>query len=313
MLKKCFLLIPICGMFSLPSFGAESDTELIQRAESYYTAVKTVCSGLSDSISNVSGVAKANTAVNAVGTAASGGALAVGIAKANVDKEIDKLRDELCAMGACKAESIENLSDDQVLKVADKLVKISDLKNQIQDETKRSKTLGNWRTGLMAGNVATNVASAIIAGVNRDKSDLVQQIQACNEAVKNSAIIKQELQRAGINPLKNPIMQKMDSVNTWCGKLNAADVEQIENKMTAVMGTSIAGAVVGGAGVAVSASANSDKIRDGDKEKALNTTANVLSGANVATGLVGVGLNVSMISTAKNMIKQSELCEEVLK
>lgn len=165
----------------------------------------------------------------------------------------------------------------------------------------------------MAGNVATNVASAIIAGVNRDKSDLVQQIQACNEAVKNSAIIKQELQRAGINPLEHPIMQKMDSVNTWCGKLNAADVEQIENKMTAVMGTSIAGAVVGGAGVAVSASANSDKIRDGDKEKALNTTANVLSGANVATGLVGVGLNVSMISTARNMIKQSELCEEVLK
>ena len=94
--------------------------------------------------------------------------------------------------------------------------------------------------------------------------------------------------------------------------------------MTGVMGTSIAGAVIGVAGTATSAAANSDKYMDAEnrlllneqdrkKKDNLNATANVLAGANVATGLVGTGLNVSLVTLAQKLIKQAERCESVFK
>ncbi len=315
MTRKSFYLTAMLALWMGPCMAGEPESDIVQRAETYYNIIQSTCSNISDSISSVSGVAKANAAVNAVGTAASGGALAVGIAKNKVDANIKQLLDELCEIGGCQAESIAQMTDEQLLNAAQKISEISELQQQIVDETARSKKLGNWRTGLMAGGVATNVAGAIMAGVNRDKSELIQQIQACNAAVKVAGDISHEAVRSGVNPMNYPVLNKLSSVTTWCGQLDVDNVEKIEKQMTATMGTNIAGAVIGTAGVAVSASANSDKIRSGDadKEKALNTTANVLGGANVVTGVVGVGLNISMINTAKNMIKQSERCEEVLK
>lgn len=312
MLRKLCCAMAIGGLCFSQCFGADYDSDVIRRAESYYSAIQSVCSNVSDAISSVSGVAKANAVVNAAGTATSAGALAVGLAKNSVDKKVDDLWKELCSLGACDVSSISNMSEENVLKVASNLSKIRELSAEIEAEKKKKKSLGNWRTGLMAGNVATNIASAIIAGVNRDKSELVQQIQACNEAVKAGANMGKELQRAGIGPIDNPIVNKLSAVSTWCGNLDVNNIEKIEKQMGVTMGTSIAGAAIGTAGVVVSAKANSDNV-DPKKEKTLNTTANVISGVNIATGVVGIGLNISMINTAKNMIKQSERCEEVLK
>ena len=101
-------------------------------------------------------------------------------------------------------------------------------------------------------------------------------------------------------------------------------IEKIENRMKGVMGTSIAGTVIGGVGVGTSAAANSDKYMDLEnkvnlsesdkkKEHALNTTANVMAGANVATGAVETGLNISLITLTKKLIAAAERCEETLK
>ena len=316
MIKKVSLSVLLCcGLCFSQSVFASTEAEVVQRAESYYNAVKTVCSGIADSISQISGIAKANTAVGAAGTAIGVGAVAVGASKASVDAEIKGLLDDICELGGCEAEKIRGLSKEGILKIARNISEIQTLAQSVQTKTDKSVSLGNWRTGLMAGNIATNVASAVMAGLNSDKSDLVQQIQACNAAVKAATDIKQEVKSAGINPAKYPIVTNLESVTTWCGNLSADDVENIEKKMKGVMGASVAGAAVGAAGVAVSVSANSDKVRKGDenKEKKLNTAANVLSGATVATSAVGVGLNISLINTAKNMIKQTELCEKVLK
>ena len=94
--------------------------------------------------------------------------------------------------------------------------------------------------------------------------------------------------------------------------------------MKGVLGTSVVGGAIGVVGTATSAAANSDKymavenkVRLTESEKktehALNTTANVMAGANIATGAVELGLNISLISLTKKLIQQAERCENVLK
>ena len=46
--------------------------------------------------------------------------------------------------------------------------------------------------------------------------------------------------------------------------------------------------------------------------KGLNVAANVMAGANVATGAVETGLNISLITLTKKLIEQASRCESVL-
>ena len=80
---------------------------------------------------------------------------------------------------------------------------------------------------------------------------------------------------------------------------------------------------VGEAAVGTSAVANSDKYMDTaskvrlteeekKKEHALNTTANVMAGANTVAGAVETGLNISLITLTKKLMEQANRCEEVL-
>jgi hypothetical protein len=135
---------------------------------------------------------------------------------------------------------------------------------ELQKQLDRSKKLGNWRTGLMAGTVGTNIASAIVSGVNRDQSELVQHIQACNQAIVSAGEMSERLKRAGVSPIDVPVADALGDVGALCGNINTADIEKIEKRMTGVMGTSIAGAVIGVAGTATSAAANSDKYMDAE-------------------------------------------------
>ena len=75
---------------------AEDYSDTIRRAEEMFEATRIACSGISDEISKVSTISKANTAVTAVGTVAATGALAVGIKKSQEEEEIDKIIDN-CA------------------------------------------------------------------------------------------------------------------------------------------------------------------------------------------------------------------------
>lgn len=128
---------------------------------------------------------------------------------------------------------------------------------------------------------------------------------------------------AEVSPLDNPIVKKINNAKTWCNQINTDDAKKIEKRMKGVMGTSIAGVVIGGVGTATSAAANSDKYTNADNRmnltesekqsvKNLNTTANIMSGVNVGTGLVETGLNISLITLTKKMIRQAEQCEAAL-
>ena len=316
MYKKLFAF-SLCCCISLASYGADDD--LIVVAQDTFDAARLVCSGISDEISKVSNVSKVNTAVTAVGTVAATGALYAGIKKSQEEKEIDELVEKMCANGGCTAEGVRKMSDAEFFyKVIEPMAEIAELQKRIE----KSKSLGNWRTGLMAGTIGTNVVSAILSGINKNQSDLIQHIQACNEAMVSVNSMADKLRRQGVSPLEYPVVKRLDSIKTWCNNMNVSDVEKIEKRMTGVMGTSIAGAVIGVAGTATSAAANSDKYMDEQKrvrlteqEKKkkdnLNTAANIMAGANIVTGAVETGLNISLINLTKKLIKQAEQCEKV--
>lgn len=311
----------------------DSNTELLNQAEEVYNATRIVCSGISDQIAKVANISTANTAITGAGTIAATGALVAGVKKSNIDAEIESKLDEFCKKNDCTLkpeanpqefyttiiEGIAGISTESGLDKTDS--------KSIESMLEQSQKLGNWRTGLMAGTIGTNLATAILSGRNMNQSDLIQQITACNDMIKTVSEVQHTLKTAGINPIENPVMRKLDNAKTWCDQMNVADVEKIENRMKASLGTSIAGGVIGVAGTATSAAANSDKYSDINtraslhasnntaelqKAKNLNTAANIMSGASIATGVAGTAVNISLISLAKKMIKSAQRCEEIL-
>lgn len=317
-MKKIFvILFLIVGI--APAIADQTD-DVIAKAEQIFEATRITCSGISDEISKVSNISKANTAVTAVGTAAAGGALAAGVKKSQEEKEIDRLIEEMCANGGCTPEGVEAMSNEQFFTIVlQPMAQIAELQERID----KSKKLGNWRTGLMAGTIGTNLASAIMSGLNINQSELEQHISACNEMITSVPDMENELRRAGVDPNEYDVVKRLSSVRTWCNQIDIKDIEKIEKRMKGVLGTSVAGTAIGVVGVGTSAAANSDKYMDvsnkvrmsdddKQKEKALNTTANVMAGANIATGAIETGLNISLITLTKKLMQSAERCEEVL-
>ncbi len=318
-MKRMFIILFLLIGIS-PVIADETD-DLIANAEQIFEATRITCSGISDEIAKVSNISKANTAVTAVGTVAAGGALVAGIKKSQEEEEIDALIAEMCAAGGCTAEGVKAMSNEEFFNVVlEPMARIAELQEKID----KSKKLGNWRTGLMAGTIGTNLASAIMSGLNIDQSDLMQHVSACNEMIKSIPDMETELRKAGVNPNEHVVAKKLSSVRTWCNQIDVKDIEKIEKRMKGVMGTSVAGTAIGVVGVGTSAAANSDKYMDvsnkvrlsdaeKQKEKALNTTANVMAGANIATGAVETGLNISLITLTKKLMESASRCEDVLK
>lgn len=153
-------------------------------------ATYTTCVGIDGSLADLKKMAGINTAVTAVGTAAGAGATVVGLVKASKDKEaeeLERLIKELHELEDGKDEP----SDAEVASFLkefessyDSAIKdLTTAQAKLDELNKQSKKLGNWRTGLMAGNTATNVAGAIIAGNNKVDDDLQAQIDSCKKAV----------------------------------------------------------------------------------------------------------------------------------
>mgnify|MGYP007022118995 CR=1 FL=1 len=197
----------------------------------------------------------------------------------------------------------------------DKINQMTQLKFQQDAEIAKSKRLGKWRTGLLAGTVGTNVASAIISGLNKNQSDLIQQVSACNLAVSKLRESYDNAIKFGVSPIENPVMQTFQKTINNCGTLNISDVKKIEKRMGVVMGTSIAGAVIGAVGTGTSIAANTDSVRNDNsvagkrKEQNLNTISNVAAGANIVTGGIETGFNISLILLTKDLMRNAELCE----
>lgn len=304
-MKKLFVLVGVLSSV----FGADAYADVVLDAQEAFRIAGQVCSGISDEIKQVANMGKVNTAVTAVGTVAGGGALAVGISKSQVDKQIEQLEQQLSQAGCTDADNVLGMSNEQFFNgCMPYLAEIAQL-TQLQE---KSENLGNWRTGLLAGAGATHIASAVMSGINVNQSDLTQHIIACNNAIKLLEQEKQKLQVAGVNPYENPIRGKIDNALGNCMALDVADVDKIENREKWVLGSSVVGGTAAVVGVATSATAIADAVRD-DKQKAknLNTTANVMAGVSTVGSGVATGFNVSIVTLTKKMISQAERCEQV--
>lgn len=320
--------------FPMPGVGSDDDFSiadmLLNEAQDVYNATKIVCGNLSDEIAHVANISKANTAISGAGTAAATGALVTGIKKAATDEDIDAMIAKFCENADnCKyngdGEQFYNKVITGLAAIA-KDAEVTDVNgtDDVKDKIAQSKKLGNWRTGLMAGTVGTNLATAIISGRNMDQSELIQQVSACNEMMQKLSSYETALKSAGMNAMETPILAKIDKAKTWCNQIDTNDIEKIEKRMKASMGVSIAGGAIGVAGTATSAIANSNKYtnienrvqlsnEDKQKSKNLNTAANIMSGANIATGATNTVLSISLITLANKLVKAAERCEEALK
>lgn len=270
--------------------------------------VRTNCSNISGQLENLKKMAGINTAITGVGTAAGAGATIAGIAKAGTDSKLEQILSPLKSVS-----SDNNPSLDEVLAVYDANAKhsaaLNDVKNEISNLNKQSRTLGNVRTGLLGASTATNVAGAVIASKNKVDDDLYTQIDNCVKSV---------------NALENSLGQaRMDGVDITnaqqivlsCGKWRDVDLHAIDSKSNVATWSSVIGAGTGLAGTITSAAANSNSVRYGDdrKEKNLNSAANVLAGGTTIASGVSTVFNATQISAVKKVVAVAQDCEEALK
>lgn len=278
------------------------------------------CVGIDDELADLKKMAGINTAITAVGTAAGAGATVVGIVKANKDAEaaeLEELIEELRKLSGDGDDPTEQEQEKFLQEFEESyetaLKNIEQYQEQLDKLTKQSKRLGNWRTGLVAGSTATNVAGAIIAGNNKVDKDLQSQIDDCKASVNN---LRQSMMQARIN---GEDVSEANEIIAACSEYDYVDVSKINNRAKGAMISSIVGATTGAAGTVTSAIANTDKTRNDNtdsgkqKEKNLNTAANVLSGATTVASATATVFNATQISAIKKVATVAEKCTGALK
>lgn len=164
-------------------------------------ATYVACVGIDDELADLKKMAGINTAVTAVGTVAGGVALGTGIAKASVDAEAEEIEAELLK----EIEKLNKLAAEQTdfdlipdfdvpedgssqvstattstdTPIAAQQSAADEKQAELDKLTKKSKTLGNIRTGTMAGAAVADTVGTVIAANNRVKGDLQSQINEC--------------------------------------------------------------------------------------------------------------------------------------
>jgi len=311
---KHYTILPILGLV----FGAGLSNMAIGDTLPLNTALsqaRIACSGISADMSDLKKMAGINTAVTGVGTVAGGVALGTGIAKADIDSDIEtyeKLLQELRDKSDRKtAEMIDENAADEALANMPQTEK--DFEKLIADYTQKSKTLGTIRTGTLAGAAVTDTVGTIIASQNRVDEDLQQRIDNCIRATDNlknarSAAIAE-------NTATQQELDKADKITKACADWKNVDLTSIDKRAKGATISGGTGAALAVAGTITSASANSDKVRDGDndKEKSLNTASNVLAGGTTVASAVATIFNATQISAIKKAVNAADKCEEALR
>lgn len=311
---KQFFVAIIAGIF--PLFAMADSVELVTAIEN----VRNACGGISNELADMKKLAGINTAVTGVGTVAGGVALGTGIAKANVDNEIEEWERILSELETEqeKAQIVFTVinPDDVTKALKDMKVASIDLDSHLNELNEQSKKLGNVRTGTMAAAGATNIAGTIIAANNRVRGDLQSQIDNCIAATKTLANVKMQAWMDGdANPAD---LERADKIVSACQRWETVDLSKIDKRALGAMVSSAVGATTGIAGTITSATANSDTTRNDNsdagkqREKGLNTASNVLAGATTVASGTATVFNATQISAIKRASETADECEGAL-
>lgn len=314
-----FSVMPICAYADIASIDDAIETARVK------------CSGISAQMTRLKTLAGINTAVTGVGGAAGVGATVSGVVKNEYDKRADTIEEIMAQYKNSTTESDnhhlndvyldENLLRAQLASVdVENEIKLPDIQPDQMDRledlhdtiTKKSKQLGNVRTGLMATSAATNIAGVVIAANNKINDDFKSRITQCVAAVDALRDAKMQAHLDGVD--ENEIA-RADTIINACGKYAYANLDKINNRATGATVSGAIGTATGIGGTITSAMANSDKVRDGDatREKNINTAANVLGGVTTAASLTATVFNATQIKAIKNVSEIADDCEGALK
>ena len=285
-MKKVLLTIALSSIISSSLLANDTNNNLQKSID----AVQTNCSGIKKDFDTIFGLGIATTVSSGIGTLASGGALAVGIAKVR-EYSFDE-------------NTIEN-NPEKFLSDFNSLV--NDMKQSMDDS--KTKTLGNIRTGLMAGATVTSAVStgtSIGATVTADK--LVKKIQNCNNSIQQLKIAKSIFDAEELP--QNETSSKANEILEFCSGYSNENIKKLKNMMTASAITSGIGTGVAGVGSVTSIMANKEK--DKTKAKKLDIASNIMAGVTTGTSGVSTVLSAQSISLAKKDSEMTQKCEEIL-
>lgn len=309
----------IIAFFILFPFVASADVlPLYDALRATYVA----CVGIEEQLAGLKKMAGINTAVTGVGTATGAGATVTGIVKSQKDKEISEIEIKLEKLREIETENPQTGNETTDFDVfyrefensyTNIAQQLKDYQSEIDKLTQQSKNLGNWRTGLLAGSTVTNIAGATIAGTNRVGVGLNEQINTCISAVD---ALQQSMMQARLNGAD---ITEAQNIVDACGEYKYTDISKIDTRAKGAMISSIVGATTGLSGTVVSASANTQKTRNDNtdsgrqREKNLNTAANVLSGVTTAASATSTVFNATQISAIKQVAEVAAKCTGVLR
>ena len=308
----------ICGL--IWGFSAYSEVLPLDDA---LRATYNSCVGIDDKLSEYKTLAGINTAVSGVGTGLGIGATAVGIVKYSTDKEAasyEKLLEEL-------REQTKDVDYDEAASDADiaafekefdlsyeaAVQDVDKYQSELDKLNKKSKKLGNWRTGLLATATATNVAGVILSANSGASGEIQDMIDVCLEAVDN---LTDSVLQAKLN---GEDVTEANEIIAACREYKTVDAKSISKRAKGGEISSAVGATTGLVGTIVSASANSNKVRNDNtdkgkqKEKNLNVTANVMAGTTTVASAASTVFSATQIAAIKRVAIVAGQCEGVLK
>ena len=287
-------------ILSIFNLGAHAD-EVSGLAVAIQNA-KNSCLGISDSMSDLKRRAGISTVVTGVGTLSAGGALGAGVAKSAKDKEIDEKigKSATRVYGDDAVVEYDEITDDMVNAAFDNLEKEAKEYEKMDSE---SKTLGNVRTGTLAGTAVLDTAGTIIAAKNKVGDDLQTKIDNCVKSIK---ILQNERMRAQTENTATDIeLATANKIITNCRDWEFVDLSPINKRATRAVVSGGTGAALSVIGAITSASANSDSVRSDNsdagkqKEKNLNVASNILAGGATAASGAATIFNATQISAIK--------------
>ena len=239
-----------------------------------------------------------------------------------LDKEYNALIDNLKAGSSLNTDDLKtqlasyDAEKDNEVTLQAKVDEVN-ARNKVQNakDEKTSKTLGNVRTGLMAGATATSGVSTLSSFVSSGRAKtLVNRMAACNAKIEELKIIKAKFEAEDFS--KDDATYKLASnISEKCSPFDVDNMKKVATSMTASGIVSAIGVGTAGAGTVTSVLANTDKTRNDNseigkkKEKALNLTTNILAG--VTAGTSGASTVLSATAIAK-VSKDADMAKECL-